>query len=54
MWSHKKPDLKRPVATVDITTARLGPRLHVKGDISGTEDLRIGMHADNESARFAV
>jgi cytoskeletal protein CcmA (bactofilin family) len=41
MWSHKKPDLKKTVAAADIATARLGPGLHVKGDISGTEDLRV-------------
>lgn len=34
-------DVNRPVATVSTTGARLGPSLHVKGEISGSEDLHI-------------
>jgi cytoskeletal protein CcmA (bactofilin family) len=47
MWSQKKPDTKstdamRPLdATVDRTTGWLGSSLHVKGEITGTEDLLI-------------
>lgn len=38
----KSPDSMRPVASsTDRSTARLGPSLHVKGDITGTEDLLI-------------
>ena len=35
-------DAMRPMgATADRATARLGPSLHVKGEISGNEDLLI-------------
>ena len=35
-------DAMRPMgATADRSTARLGPSLHVKGEISGNEDLVI-------------
>ncbi len=34
-------DVNRPVAAVSSTGARLGPSLHVKGEISGSEDLHI-------------
>ena len=38
----KSPDSMRPAASsTDRSTARLGPSLHVKGDITGTEDLLI-------------
>jgi cytoskeletal protein CcmA (bactofilin family) len=39
MWDKKKPDT--PQAAAPGTTAWLGSSLHVKGDISGTEDLLI-------------
>jgi cytoskeletal protein CcmA (bactofilin family) len=47
MWNNKKPDLKstdttRPVdAVAERATGWLGSSLHVKGDITGTEDLLI-------------
>jgi cytoskeletal protein CcmA (bactofilin family) len=47
MWSQKKPDTKntdatRPLdATADRATGWLGSNLHVKGEITGTEDLLI-------------
>jgi cytoskeletal protein CcmA (bactofilin family) len=47
MWSQKKPDTKstdamRPLdATADRATGWLGSSLHVKGEITGTEDLLI-------------
>jgi cytoskeletal protein CcmA (bactofilin family) len=47
MWNQKKPDMKntdamRPAdATANDATAWLGSSLHVKGDITGTEDLLI-------------
>jgi cytoskeletal protein CcmA (bactofilin family) len=51
MWGNKKSweettamstDAMRPMgATADRATARLGPTLHVKGEISGNEDLVI-------------
>jgi len=47
MGNEKRPhtkstNAKRPGnATADRATGWLGPRLHVKGDISGTEDLLI-------------
>ena len=47
MWGSKKPDTQsedamRPAdATVDSVTGWLGSSLHVKGDITGTEDLLI-------------
>jgi cytoskeletal protein CcmA (bactofilin family) len=34
-------DAMRPTATADRSMARLGPSLHVKGEISGNEDLVI-------------
>ena len=35
-------DAMRPLgATADRSTARLGPSLHIKGEISGNEDLLI-------------
>ena len=38
----KSPDSMRPVASsTDRSTSRLGPSLHVRGDITGTEDLLI-------------
>src|SRR6266480_5488730 len=38
----KSPDSRRPVAlSTDRSTAWLGPSLHVKGDLTGTEDLLI-------------
>jgi cytoskeletal protein CcmA (bactofilin family) len=40
--TNKDPDAMRPLdATADSATGRLGSRLHVKGDITGTEDLLI-------------
>ena len=39
MWDKKKPDTPQAAAT--NTTGWLGSSLHVKGDISGTEDLLI-------------
>jgi cytoskeletal protein CcmA (bactofilin family) len=39
MWVKKKPDTPQAAAT--NTTGWLGSSLHVKGDISGTEDLLI-------------
>jgi hypothetical protein len=45
MWSNKKPDLKstdmmHPVdAAAERETGWLGSSLHVKGDITGSEDL---------------
>src|SRR5437660_6808628 len=39
MWDKKKPDT--PQAAAARTTGWLGSSLHVKGDISGTEDLLI-------------
>jgi|ERR1700722_3817662 len=47
MWGNKKPDTQstdamRPGdATADPATGWLGSSLHVKGDITGTEDLLI-------------
>lgn len=41
MWGQKKPDLTRIDARADLPTGWLGSGLHVKGDISGTEDLLI-------------
>jgi|SRR5271154_6185962 len=47
MWGNKKPDTQstdtmRPAdAAADSMTGWLGSSLHVKGDISGTEDLLI-------------
>ena len=47
MWNNKQPEVKstdamRPIqATADRTTGWLGSSLHVKGDITGTEDLLI-------------
>jgi cytoskeletal protein CcmA (bactofilin family) len=47
MWGNKKPDTQstdaiRPGdATADSVTGWLGSSLHVKGDITGTEDLLI-------------
>ena len=47
MWSNKQPEIKsadaiRPVeAKADRATGWLGSSLHVKGDITGTEDLLI-------------
>ena len=47
MWGSKKPDTQsedamRPAdAMVDSVTGWLGSSLHVKGDITGTEDLLI-------------
>jgi cytoskeletal protein CcmA (bactofilin family) len=47
MWGNKKPDTQstdvtRPVDTaVNRETGWLGSSLHVKGDITGTEDLLI-------------
>ena len=47
MWGQKKPDAKStdamsPLdATADGATGWLGSSLHVKGDITGTEDLLI-------------
>ncbi len=47
MWSNKQPEIKcadamRPTeATADRATGWLGSSLHVKGDITGTEDLLI-------------
>jgi cytoskeletal protein CcmA (bactofilin family) len=47
MWGQKKPDAKStdamsPLdATADCATGWLGSSLHVKGDITGTEDLLI-------------
>jgi cytoskeletal protein CcmA (bactofilin family) len=47
MWRQKKPDAKStdamsPLdATADRATGWLGSSLHVKGDITGTEDLLI-------------
>jgi cytoskeletal protein CcmA (bactofilin family) len=47
MWGNKKPDAKstdatRPAdTTADSVTGWLGSSLHVKGDITGTEDLLI-------------
>jgi cytoskeletal protein CcmA (bactofilin family) len=47
MWGNKKPDAQstdamRPGdATADSVTGWLGSSLHVKGDITGTEDLLI-------------
>jgi len=47
MWGNKKPDTQstdamRPGGTAaDSVTAWLGSSLHVKGDITGTEDLLI-------------
>jgi cytoskeletal protein CcmA (bactofilin family) len=47
MWSNKKPDTQSTVAMrpgdamADSVTGWLGSSLHVKGDISGTEDLLI-------------
>ncbi len=39
---EKSPDTMRPVASsTDRSTAWLGPSLHVKGDITGTEDMLI-------------
>jgi len=44
-WEEKtamSTDAMRPIgATADRATARLGPSLHVKGEISGSEDLLI-------------
>src|SRR3979411_2752278 len=39
MWDKKKSDM--PQAAASDMTAWLGSSLHVKGDISGTEDLLI-------------
>src|SRR5713101_4129455 len=39
MWDKKKPDAPQAAAT--DATGWLGSSLHVKGDISGTEDLLI-------------
>jgi cytoskeletal protein CcmA (bactofilin family) len=47
MWGQKKPDMKTtdamsPLdATAERATGWLGSSLHVKGDITGTEDLLI-------------
>ena len=47
MWGNKKPDTQSTVAMrsgdamADSVTGWLGSSLHVKGDISGTEDLLI-------------
>ena len=47
MWSNKQPEIKsadatRPIeAKADRATGWLGSSLHVKGDITGTEDLLI-------------
>jgi cytoskeletal protein CcmA (bactofilin family) len=41
MWGQKKPDFTRRDARADLPTGWLGSGLRVKGDISGTEDLRI-------------
>jgi cytoskeletal protein CcmA (bactofilin family) len=47
MWSNKQPEIKstdvmRPIeATADRAKGWLGSSLHVKGDITGTEDLLI-------------
>ena len=47
MWSQKKPDTRntdatRPLdATADRATGWWGSNLHVKGEITGTEDLLI-------------
>jgi cytoskeletal protein CcmA (bactofilin family) len=42
MWSKKSTDAMSPLeATADCATGWLGSSLHVKGDISGTEDLLI-------------
>jgi len=47
MWGSKKPDtqstdaMRTGDATADSVTGWLGASLHVKGDISGTEDLLI-------------
>src|SRR6266446_880487 len=40
MWDKKKPDTPQ-AAAADHATGWLGSSLHVKGDISGTEDLLI-------------
>jgi len=44
-WEGNSPmstDAMRPLgATADRSTARLGPSLHIKGEISGNEDLLI-------------
>src|SRR2546426_1987505 len=34
-------DAMRPLATSDRATARLGASLHIKGEITGNEDLQI-------------
>ena len=39
MWDKKKPDTLQ--AAAPDTTGWLGSSLHVKGDITGTEDLQI-------------
>ena len=47
MWGNKKPDtqstdaIRLGDATADSVTGWLGSSLHVKGDITGTEDLLI-------------
>lgn len=47
MWGNKKPDtpsteaMRPGDATADSSTGWLGSGLHVKGDITGTEDLLI-------------
>jgi len=41
MWGQKKPDVTRIDAGADLPTGWLRSGLHVKGDISGTEDLLI-------------
>ena len=47
MWNNKQPEVKstdamRPIPpTADRATGWLGSSLHVKGDITGTEDLLI-------------
>ncbi|HEV1993270.1 MAG TPA: polymer-forming cytoskeletal protein [Candidatus Acidoferrum sp.] len=42
MWNKKSTDAMSPLdATADRETGWLGSSLHVKGDISGTEDLLI-------------
>jgi cytoskeletal protein CcmA (bactofilin family) len=39
MWDKKRPDT--PQAATPDATGWLGPSLHVKGDLTGTEDLLI-------------
>jgi cytoskeletal protein CcmA (bactofilin family) len=38
---HMSTDAMRPLATTPAGTARLGASLHVKGEISGNEDLHV-------------